>query len=197
MSDLLFSCEFAFSVAEYDRLPKHSDKEVVFAGRSNSGKSSVINALTGRKSLARASKTPGRTQLINFFSLKSKHFLVDLPGYGFARAPRATKKNWEVLLTDYLSMRSQICGLVLIMDIRHPMQEKDIMLLNLFTPTEQPFLVLLNKADKLSNTKREAQRVKVLRKLDFILKASKVEVFSATSGLGVGSARKIISQWFR
>ena len=123
--------------------------------------------------------------------------MVDLPGYGFARAPRATKKNWEVLLTDYLSMRSQICGLVLIMDIRHPMQEKDIMLLNLFTPTEQPFLVLLNKADKLSNTKREAQRVKVLRKLDFILKASKVEVFSATSGLGVSSARKIISQWFR
>ena len=128
MTDFFKTCKFDFSVANLEELPRQSLGEIVFAGRSNSGKSSVINAQPA-KNLARSSKTPGRTQLINFFSVRERLFLVDLLGYGYAKAPKGIKKNWETLLARYLIERTEILGLVLIMDIRHPLQDRDLALL--------------------------------------------------------------------
>tara|TARA_B100000902_G_C26898004_1_gene710701 strand:- start:95 stop:688 length:594 start_codon:yes stop_codon:yes gene_type:complete len=195
MGDPLTLSKFDFSVAEFDKLPVNSFKEVVFAGRSNSGKSSVINAVTGQKGLARSSKTPGRTQLINFFSVRPRCFLVDLPGYGYARAPKNIKYNWENLLATYLQRRVQICGLVLIMDIRHPFDKRDIMLLDIFIPAGKPILFLLNKADKLSKREISVQEKIVTSRLDLVGVECHLEVFSATRGLGVTNVRKIINNW--
>ena len=117
--------EFLLSVAKLSQLPADTGYEVAFAGRSNAGKSSAINVLTNNQQLARTSKTPGRTQLINFFSLDSMHRLVDLPGYGYAKVSRQTKQQWDALLDDYLRSRQSLVGLILLMDCRHPMKEFD------------------------------------------------------------------------
>ncbi len=195
MANPFTSCKFDFSVASIDKLPQCSEKEVVFAGRSNSGKSSVINALTAQKHLARSSKTPGRTQLLNFFSTKPNHFLVDLPGYGYAKAPRAVKEVWEHLLTSYLSRRLQICGLVLIMDIRHPLEDRDYMLLDIFLPTQKPIIFLLNKADKLSRHQISIQHATISKEIGIFCSDFHVKSFSATKGLGINSVRTIINNW--
>ena len=115
---------FLISAGKANQFPK-TGMEVAFAGRSNAGKSSAINTLCDNKGLARTSKTPGRTRLVNFFAIDDEHRLVDLPGYGFARVPLAMKKEWEELMTDYLSEQQALCGLVIIMDIRHPLNETD------------------------------------------------------------------------
>ena len=195
MGDPLTFSKFDFSIAEFEKLPVNSSKEVVFAGRSNSGKSSVINAITGQKRLARSSKTPGRTQLINFFSVRPGSFLVDLPGYGYARAPKTVKQNWQNLLASYLQTRMQICGLVLIMDIRHPLEKLDIMLLDIFVPAGKPILFLLNKADKLSKQQASEQERLVSSKLELIAVDCYLELFSATHGVGTTSVRKIVNNW--
>ena len=194
-TDHLGSCKFCFSVSELHQLPLKMGKEVVFAGRSNSGKSSVLNAITGQKSLARSSKTPGRTQHINFFSVEGSKFLVDLPGYGYAKAPKTLKKSWENLLTNYVTARTQICGLVLIMDIRHPLQEKDLLLLDVFLPTGKPIICLLNKADKISKQRFKGAEIKVAKTIQFHSANFKVVSFSDTRGIGLAMARKTIIKW--
>ncbi len=195
MKDFFKTCKFDFSVANLEGLPKQSLGEVVFAGRSNSGKSSVINALTGKKNLARSSKTPGRTQLINFFSIRERLFLVDLPGYGYAKAPKGIKKNWETMLASYLIERAEIRGLVLIMDIRHPLQDRDLAVFDIFLPTAKPIVVILNKADKLSRQQVLFQQRKIDKNIKSFYLNSRVLAFSAIRGIGVESAKKIINGW--
>ena len=142
---------FYTSVNDVRDLPLHTGIEIAFAGRSNAGKSSAINTLTNRSRLAFVSKTPGRTQLINYFQLKTDHFFVDLPGYGYAKVPGPIRLHWQDLLSSYLQTRQALKGLVLIMDIRHPLKPLDIKMLDWFAPTGKAIHILLTKADKLSS----------------------------------------------
>ena len=143
------NAEFLYSAPDLARCPAEGGAEVAFAGRSNAGKSSAINTLTGNKKLARTSKTPGRTQLINYFKIDDQRCLVDLPGYGYAKVPMSVKKKWNANLSTYLHNRKSLKGLILLMDIRHPMQEFDTMMLNWSIETKMPVHILLTKADKL------------------------------------------------
>ena len=146
-------------------LPPPGEPEVAFAGRSNAGKSSAINALANRTRLAFVSKTPGRTQQINFFQLAGGGLLVDLPGYGYARVPDALRTHWESTLSEFLQTRRSLCGLVLVMDARHPMTERDEMMLGWFLPTGRPVHVLLTKADKLNRREQALTLEKVRARL--------------------------------
>lgn len=147
--NLYQKAEFFQSAPDLARCPSDVKSEVAFAGRSNAGKSSAINTLTANKKLARTSKTPGRTQLINFFQLDEQRALVDLPGYGYAKVPLKLKQKWNKNLSNYLHKRESLKGLILLMDVRHPMQEFDTMMLNWAIEREMPVHILLTKADKL------------------------------------------------
>ncbi len=175
-------------------LPRPGDPEIAFAGRSNAGKSSAINTLAGRRRLAFVSKTPGRTQQINFFRF-DQALLVDLPGYGYAKVPQAIRSHWQGVLPRYLGERSSLIGMVLIMDIRHPMTELDQAMLGWFGPTGRPIHVLLSKADKLSGSAARA----TLRKVDTALRAQasnqSVQLFSSLSGAGVDQVEAVIGGW--
>ncbi|MES1195520.1 MAG: ribosome biogenesis GTP-binding protein YihA/YsxC [Steroidobacter sp.] len=171
------------------QFPVDAGREVAFAGRSNSGKSSAINAITGRIALARTSKTPGRTQLINFFSLGGDKRLVDLPGYGFAKVPPAMQQHWHELMSSYFDRRQCLHGLIVLMDSRHPLKDTDWQMLEWGNTRGVACHVLLSKADKLS----QSEGSKVLRdvKNDLVGRAS-VQLFSATSHRGVDEARKVL-----
>jgi GTP-binding protein len=154
MSDLHInfrSAEFLISASRLKQCPDDSLAEIAFAGRSNAGKSSAINALTRNPRLARTSKTPGRTQLLNFFQLNVEGArLVDLPGYGYAKVPLAMQREWQKHLNEYLEKRQQLCGIVLVMDIRHPMREFDRMIVDWCLASSLPLHMLLTKADKVN-----------------------------------------------
>ena len=184
---------FRTSVAQLRDLP-FSRGEIAFAGRSNAGKSSALNLLTRIKRLAFTSKTPGRTQLINFFELSSDYYLVDLPGYGYAKVPPEIKAQWEGLLSRYLQERDALRGMVLIMDARHPLTPLDQSMLEWFTPTGKPVHILLSKADKLSNNERQLTLRQVTQALS-IYPAVTVQLFSSLSGLGADEAREVIEKW--
>ena len=147
---------FLTSVASIRGLPPDLGREVAFAGRSNAGKSSAINALTGRRDLARTSRTPGRTRLVNFFELDDGCRLVDLPGYGYAKVPRAMSREWGALVRKYLESRRSLAGVVVLMDIRHPLTELDTTLLDWCRAADLPVLAVLTKADKLARGRRAA-----------------------------------------
>lgn len=181
----LAQATFLLSVARLGQLPADTTAEVAFVGRSNAGKSSALNALCGQKSLARVSKTPGRTQMINLFSLPGGARVVDLPGYGYAAVPEPVRRSWQALAGGYVERRENLGGLVLLMDVRHPLRPLDRQLLALAERRRLPVLALLTKADKLS---RNAQAA-ALRAVRAELLAAQSELFSATSGLGVGLAR--------
>jgi GTP-binding protein len=177
-------------------LPAESRREIAFAGRSNSGKSSVINTLADQRQLARVSKTPGRTQLINFFALGEGRFLVDLPGYGYAKVPVATRAPWGRVLGDYLQTRDQLAGLALVMDVRHPLTQLDWGLLEWFRPTGRPVHVLLTKADKLSRT----AALRTLQEVQTTLAAASpnnwtAQLFSSLRRAGVEDAEAVLSSW--
>lgn len=150
---------FLTSAARFDQCPPDHGREVAFAGRSNAGKSSTINALTGQRSLARTSKTPGRTQLLNFFELDDSLRLVDLPGFGFAKVPAKVRQSWNQTLDRYFRERRSLAGLVLISDIRHPPQPFEEQLLQWCAEAGLPVILLLNKADKLSRNQAAQQRM--------------------------------------
>jgi GTP-binding protein len=150
---------FRESAAEIERLPADGGREVAFVGRSNAGKSSTINALTGIKRLAFVSKQPGRTQLINLFEVAPRHRIVDLPGYGYAKVAKDIKRDWGILLERYLQERQELAGLVVIMDIRHPLTPLDIRLIEWIAPRGLPLHVVLSKADKLTR-QQQAQVVR-------------------------------------
>lgn len=197
MTSLLRQAVFQQSAEKLNQLPTESIAEVAFAGRSNAGKSSALNILTGQRKLAHVSKTPGRTRLINFFQVAPAAFLVDLPGYGYAQMPGDMKRHWARLLTGYLGSRPQICGLVVVMDARHPMTPLDIQLLDWFKLTGKPVHVLLTKADKLSKSQAAAHLAKVKSVLRKEYEGYSVQLFSSASKLGLKEAETAIDGWFR
>jgi GTP-binding protein len=187
---------FLTSAARFNQCPPDEGWEVAFAGRSNAGKSSAINSLTGQAKLARTSKTPGRTQLINFFTLSPSQRLVDLPGYGFAQVPQAVKRKWMRELEHYLRARRSLRGLVLLMDIRHPLREFDTQMLAWCAVAGMPVRVLLTKADKLGRGAAAAALQQTRRQLaaypqDLVT----VQLFSATRHQGHKELTALLDAW--
>jgi GTP-binding protein len=188
---------FLTTVANLRDLPLDSVCEVAFAGRSNAGKSSAINTLAGRVRLAYVSKTPGRTQHLNYFTLSAGKYFVDLPGYGYAKAPEAIRSQWEGLIGPYLAKRDQLAGLVVIMDIRRPLTDLDLRLIDWFRPTGRPIHILLSKADKLSRQ----EQTKVLSSVKAELatwgdaELYSVQLFSSLKKTGVEDAEKVLAGW--
>jgi len=168
--------------------------EFAFAGRSNAGKSSAINALVGGR-IAFVSKTPGRTQLINFFSLGDDRFIVDLPGYGYAKVPAAIRAPWEELLGNYLQRRAPLLGLALVMDVRHPLTELDWRMLQWFRPTGKPVHVLLTKADKLSRAAAQKVLLGVDREVSAFAPNFSVQLFSSLRKSGLEEAAAKFRNW--
>ncbi|WP_298611873.1 ribosome biogenesis GTP-binding protein YihA/YsxC [uncultured Thiothrix sp.] len=187
---------FVQSATTPKTLPKESGLEVAFAGRSNSGKSSTINRVCSQKSLARTSKTPGRTQLINFFTLPEGQLLVDLPGYGYAKVPENLKIQWQKFIEAYLTMRTTLKGLILVMDIRHPMTMFDQGLLAWAAHRQLPVHILLNKADKLSRGAMQNTVLAVRKELITYQSPVTVQAFSASSGLGLEELWEKLNEWF-
>lgn len=183
---------FLTSAHQPDQLVPDSGQEVAFAGRSNSGKSSAINAIVGQKGLARTSRTPGRTQLINFFRLGDAKRLVDLPGYGYARVPQSLRKHWRTLMEAYFAERESLIGMALVMDIRRGLTDFDFQMLDWVQASSCQPLILLTKADKLSRGKGIDQRRAVRRQLGDDVP---VILFSATKREGVDEARRHITAW--
>lgn len=188
---------FYTSVNDARDLPQHSGIEVAFAGRSNAGKSSAINTLANRNRLAFVSKTPGRTQHINFFKLNNERFLVDLPGYGYAKVPFSIRAHWEKLLSNYLQTRKSLKGLVLIMDARHPLKSLDVQMLDWFAPTGKAVHILLTKADKLSRQQANISLKDVSSYIQDTYSQCSVQLFSSLTPTGVEEASNIIDGWLR
>ena len=188
---------FHTTVAHLRDLPRDSLCEVAFAGRSNAGKSSAINTLAGRTRLAFVSKTPGRTQHLNYFTLAEGKYFVDLPGYGYAKAPEEIRSQWEGLIGPYLSKRDQLAGLVVIMDIRRPLTELDRRLIDWFRPTGRPIHILLSKADKLSRQ----EQTKALRSVKAEVatwgdaELYSVQLFSSLKKAGVEECEGVLAGW--
>ena len=172
--------------------------EIAFVGRSNAGKSSAINTLTNHTRLAYVSKTPGRTQHINFFELTNGGFMVDLPGYGYAQVPEAIRRHWVTLLGDYLQTRKQLIGLILIMDARHPLKELDKQMLDFFAVTQRPVHILLSKADKLSKNDQIKTLASVKKALQPYIARQQVTVqlFSSLKKQGIDEVSQIATDWF-
>jgi len=176
-------------------LPPPGEPEVACACRSNAGKSSAINALANRTRLAFVSKTPGRTQQINFFRLVGGGLLVDLPGYGYARVPDALRTHWETTLSEFLQTRRSLCGLVLVMDARHPLTERDELMLGWFRPTGRPVHVLLTKADKLNRREQALTLEKVRTRLATLGGHATAQLFSSPDRSGLEEAEAVIAGW--
>lgn len=187
---------FVISAPDIRHLATDSGIEVAFAGRSNAGKSSALNTLTNQKSLARTSKTPGRTQLINLFEVAEGIRLVDLPGYGYADVPEAMKLKWQRSLGEYLQKRNSLKGLIVLMDIRHPLKDLDQQMLLWAVDAQLPVLVLLTKADKLASGARKAQLNMVREAVLPIMGDIQVEAFSSLKKLGVDKLRQKLDNWF-
>ncbi|MGD8112403.1 ribosome biogenesis GTP-binding protein YihA/YsxC [Vibrio sp. TRT 17S01] len=187
---------FITSAPDIRHLPEDEGIEVAFAGRSNAGKSSSLNRLTNQKNLAKTSKTPGRTQLINLFKVTEGCHIVDLPGYGFAQVPLEMKKKWQKSLGEYLQKRQCLKGLVVLMDIRHPMKDLDQQLIYWAVDSGIPVQVLLTKADKLKSGARKAQVLKIRESALAFGGDVNVAAFSSLKGLGVDVLRNKLDEWF-
>jgi len=177
-------------------LPPESGIEIAFAGRSNAGKSSALNRLTQQKTLARTSKTPGRTQLINVFEIEEGKRLIDLPGYGFAKVPLAMKLKWQRSLGEYLQQRESLKGLVVLMDIRHPFKDLDQQLIYWAIDANIPVLALLTKADKFKQGLRKTTLLKMREEAQRFEGDVQVELFSSLKGFGVDILEKKIAGWY-
>ena len=186
---------FLQSASAIENAPTDFGSEVAFAGRSNSGKSSAINTLTHQGKLARTSRTPGRTQLINFFSLSEHQRLVDLPGYGFAKVPLAVKKKWNQQLERYLQYRESLRGLVMLMDIRHPLTEPDRQMLSWAEAASMPVHILLTKADKLKRGPAQSTLLSVREELSTQSDLISVQLFSSLKRQGVDTLGRQLNRW--
>jgi GTP-binding protein len=188
--------KFSISAPDITHLGPDEGIEIAFAGRSNAGKSSALNKLTRQKGLARTSKTPGRTQLINVFQLDENRRLIDLPGYGFAKVPIAIKKKWQKSLGEYLQKRESIKGLVVLMDIRHPFKDLDQELIHWAVSANLPVLALLTKADKLKSGKRKNQLLMVREAALAFCGDVTVDVFSSLNGIGLENLEQKLDSWY-
>ena len=185
---------FLTSAAQLAQLPPPDRPELAFAGRSNAGKSSALNALCGRRQLARVSKTPGRTQLLNFFELPVGR-IVDLPGYGFARVPKDLHAGWGGLIEGYLATRECLRGLVIVMDARHPLTDFDRAMLEWARAQGLPCHLLLAKADKLASGAARRTLAEVQRAVPALHERATAQLFSAHGGAGVEEAREVLGRW--
>lgn len=186
---------FITSAPDISKLPPDTGIEVAFAGRSNAGKSSSLNTLTDKK-IAKTSKTPGRTQLINAFDLGDNMRLIDLPGYGYAKVPIEMKKKWQRSLGEYLEKRKSLKGLVILMDIRHPLKDLDRDLINWAVDSKISVLVLLTKADKYKQGKRKGEVLRVRRELKELEGDITVHAFSSLNGIGLPELGKQLDNWY-
>lgn len=186
---------FHTTVARLSDLPADSIREIAFAGRSNAGKSSAINTLANHTRLAFVSKTPGRTQHLNYFTLAEGKYFVDLPGYGFAKAPEEIRSQWEGLLAPYLRFRIPLVGLVLIMDARHPLTELDMQMIDWFAQTGKPIHVLLSKADKLTRQEQALAQREVQAVLAGVGENCTLQLFSSLKKTGVAEAEAVLGGW--
>lgn len=202
MADLIHfnQASYLMSAPSLALCPPETGREVCFAGRSNAGKSSAINTLTNNGKLARTSKTPGRTQMINFFTLGGPDLrLVDLPGYGFAKVPLAMKKQWDKHMAEYLQQRQSLAGMILLMDVRHPLQDYDSTMINWAVETDMPVHILLTKADKLS----KGQAGSTLQLVRKHLRDAQVEdlvsaqLFSSLKKTGLDKLKGVMTRWLR
>ncbi len=195
MNPIYHQAHFMISAAQLSGVPADQGLEIAFAGRSNAGKSSAINTITRQKSLARTSKTPGRTQLLNFFAINEDHRFVDLPGYGYAKVPEKIKKQWYQLLEDYLHNRKSLCGIILVMDIRHPLTKFDWQMLNWCEHASVPLHILLTKADKLKYGAAKNTLLKVEKELKTLELPVSIQLFSALKWMGIDDAHKVFDDW--
>lgn len=189
---------FLLSVAQLDQLPPDRGAEIAIVGRSNAGKSSILNRIAQQHKLARVSKLPGRTQLINFFAFDARHRIVDLPGYGYARVALAVKRHWETIVPEYLAQRKTLKGLLLVMDIRHAWRQQDANLVDYCWQRSLPVHILLNKCDKLAHNERR----KIEREINNILIQNQydelvtVQLFSAVSNYGLTDLHNKLTLWY-
>jgi len=185
---------YAMSVHDPRELPRPGAPELAFAGRSNAGKSSAINTLTGRRRLAFVSKAPGRTQLINFFSLGEGAFLVDLPGYGYAGVPAEVRRHWEDLVGGYIASRESLAAVVVVMDARHPLMPLDRQLIGWLRDARRPAHILLTKADKLSRQAAQRTLAKVRDEAAALAPGTTVQLFSSLKGEGIDEAARVLAR---
>ena len=196
MSHPYRQAQYTISATQLSELPVDEGIEVAFAGRSNAGKSSAINTITDQKSLARISKTPGRTQMINFFSIDDSHSLVDLPGYGYAKVPEKIKIRWQQTLGKYLETRQALRGLVLMMDIRHPLKEFDLQMIKWANDAKLSVHILLTKSDKLKRGAANSSLLLVMNELQKKELLASVQLFSSLNHQGKQEAVEQLNQWF-
>lgn len=196
LANLYSKAVFLKSAARVDQLPEDTGYEVAFAGRSNAGKSSALNCLTGIKNLARTSKTPGRTQLINLFSLDEQRRLVDLPGYGYAKVALQVKLEWQKNLAHYLEVRESLKGLILLMDVRHPLKDLDQMMVDWALNRQLPVHILLTKSDKLSRSEVKNTVLKVRKHYDLADHLISVQSFSSLKKDGIDELVALLNSWF-
>ena len=187
---------FVTSAPDISKLPNDVGAEIAIIGRSNSGKSSSINAICDQKTLAKTSRTPGRTRLINLFKVNEGKYLVDLPGYGYAQVPEQMKRQWQKAMTDYLQQRKCLCGLVVTMDIRTPLRDHDRMIIDWSIAANLPCLILLTKADKFGVNKRKEMVGEVKTQLSEFGGNFTIIAFSALSKIGIGETRMVLKNWF-
>ena len=186
--------QFLTSASALSECPADSEAEVAFAGRSNAGKSSAINSICSQSGLARTSKTPGRTQLINFFAIEPASYLVDLPGYGFAKVPLKVKNRWQKELEKYLSLRKPLVGLILLTDIRHPLKDNDLVMIDWAVKSSLPLHLLLTKSDKLKKGAAQNALLKVRTQTENFPNVT-VQLFSSLKTRGIAEAREVITGW--
>lgn len=196
MNPLYRQAVFQTSAAKLSQTPPDTGYEVAFAGRSNAGKSSAINTLCDQKALARTSKTPGRTQLLNFFAIDAQRRIVDLPGYGYAKVAEGIKREWQGALAAYLEKRQCLKGLMLMMDIRHPLKDYDLQMLDWASQIGLPVHVLLTKADKLNKGPASSTLLQVRASLHGIDPAFSAQTFSSLKRTGIDEAHARLDAWF-
>lgn len=196
MKNIFARCQFLTSAHKVSQLPEDTGLEVAIAGRSNAGKSTTINTLVGNKKLAKVSKTPGRTQLLNCFDLGDDRRLVDLPGYGYAKVPKKVKDHWQKEINTYLQKRKSLIGVVVVMDIRHPLKEFDQQFLYWADQSGLYSHVLLNKSDKFKSGKKKATLLEVKRALQEISRTTTIQTFSGLKKEGITELSQVLSSWF-
>jgi GTP-binding protein len=196
MNPLYYQATFTNSSPSLRDTPPDVGLEIAFAGRSNAGKSSAINTLTRQNGLARISKTPGRTQMLNFFEITDKQRFVDLPGYGYAKVPLAVKKQWHQLMENYLLKRKSLCGMILVMDVRHPLTEFDWQMVEWSQHAELPLHIILTKADKLNFGAAKNTLLQVERELSELPTPLTLQLFSSLKKTGVDEIHAALNRLF-
>ncbi len=197
MNNLYRKTNFLLSIPEVRQAPPDTGIEVAFAGRSNAGKSSAINAITSQNSLARTSKTPGRTQQLVFFTVDERRRFVDLPGYGYAKVAQSTQQQWRHAMEQYFQNRRSLCGIFLIMDIRHPMMPFDQQMVEWCGFSNLPVHLLLTKSDKLKHGAAKTALIQVQKQLEDRKAAASLQLFSSLKKIGIDEAHDVLDAWFQ